>query len=156
MTNIREIKGDLLESKAQYIVHQSNCVTAHAKHLALSIFRKFPHADIYSPRKEGKYCDKPGEIIIRGNGDDQRYVIAILGQFYPGKSRYGNDTPNMRLMWFKRGLSKIEKIEGLTSVAFPARIGCGAAGGDWKKYRNAILGLAKRLPDVQFEIVSLT
>lgn len=156
MANLTEIKGDLLESKSQYIVHQSNCVTKRAKHLALSVFKKFPYADIYKPRAEGKYKDKPGSIIIKGNGADQRYVLAILGQFYPGKSKYGNDSPNMRLMWFKQGLKKIEKIEGLTSIAFPARIGCGAAGGDWKLYKKSIMDLAKKLPHVQFEIISLT
>lgn len=155
MSNLIEKKGDLLEAKTQYIVHQSNCVTKRAKHLALSVFTKFPYANIYAPRLKGHYIDKPGNIIIKGDGEDQRFVIAILGQYYPGKAKYANDTPVKRFEWFRQGLAKIEKIEGLTSIAFPARIGCGAAGGDWKKYKEEIVQLAKKLPDVQFTIVSL-
>lgn len=150
-----ERKGNLLESDAQYIVHQSNCVTNKAKHLAESVFNAFPYANIYKPRLQGNYRDKPGTIIVRGNGTDKRFVIALLGQYYPGSSKYNNDSYEKRFAWFTQGLDEIGKIPGLKSIAFPARIGCGAAGGNWDDYYNAIKDFAKLYPHVIVEIITL-
>jgi hypothetical protein len=35
------------------------------------------------------------------------------------------------------------KIEKLESIAFPWRIGCGAAGGNWEKYMKMIEGFSE-------------
>ena len=164
---LQEIQGDLFESKEKYIVHQCNCVTTRAAHLAADVFRRFPYADVYTCRdpnmqkravfdNENKqiqpeyYSDKPGNIIVRGNGADQRYVIAILGQFYPGRPRYSDsrlDGVKARQSYFHQGLWKIAQVEGLESVAFPRGIGCGAAGGDWSFYRKMIKKFADYLGD---------
>lgn len=44
---IKIVEGNLLDSKEQYIGHQCNCVTSHAKTLAEQIFKKYPYADTY-------------------------------------------------------------------------------------------------------------
>lgn len=162
---LNEIEGDLFKSPEKYIVHQCNCVTTRAAHLAYHMFKQFPWSDVYSPR-DGfgdkhhadslmkdiddvkPYHDIPGDILIRGNGKDQRYVIAILGQYYPGFVRYTDsekDGIKARQKYFHQGLWKIAQIPSLESVAFPYGIGCGAAGGDWQTYHKIIQNFADYL-----------
>lgn len=161
---IKIVEGNLLESKAKYIVHQCNCVTWTAAHLAYDMFKCFPWADIYTPRRlkaeNGiNYYDKPGEIIVRGDGVKQRYVIAILGQYYPGKARITQqfiDSYKKRKDYFFSGLKKIAEIKCLESVAFPFKIGCGAAGGNWDEYEELIKKFAIFCNDVEVSIVKLS
>lgn len=163
---LHSVKGDLFESKEKYIVHQCNCVTTRAAHLAYHMFRRFPYADVYSPRAlhggDKKHAedlmkhpddvvpqrDTPGDIIIRGNGEDQRYVIALLGQYFPGFPKYPDskkDGAKARQKYFYQGLWKIANIPSLESVAFPYGIGCGAAGGDWDIYYKILQNFAEYL-----------
>lgn len=133
---IKTVTGDLLESTETYLCHQCNCYSTRSAHLARSVFKRFPYADIYSERKSP---DKPGTLIIRGDGKDQRYVANLLGQVYPGNSRYPDgkrDGYKSRLQYFKESLKALVSLEG--SFAFPYRIGCGAAGGDWDDYLAAL------------------
>lgn len=141
--------SDLFESNAKYIVHQCNCVTWSAAHLAKAVFNKYPYADIYSPRRKTAYKDTPGEIIVKGNGANQRFIVAILGQKYPGKPRYAapEDDFKHRTDYFFSGLKKIAEIPNLESVAFPWGIGCGAAGNNWNLYHKLIDKLADHLKE---------
>lgn len=139
--------GNLLEAEEQYIVHQVNCVTNKAAHLAAFVFAKFPHADIYRSRKAGEF-GVPGTIVVRGDGNSERLVINSLSQYYPGSPRFpasAKDGYAARLGYFRSCLKAIEKLPGLTSIAFPVGIGCGAAGGDWKQYRAEIDAFAERV-----------
>lgn len=139
MPALVEIDGDLTQTDATIVAHQCNCVTRHAKHLAATMFAAFPHANIYAERK-GR--DEPGHIVLRGNGTSERYVVNLLGQRYPGMPRFDNDTRNMRIRWFAQCLQALARIPILqdpaNSIAFPARIGCGAAAGDWEQYRSVL------------------
>ena len=162
---IHIIDGDLFDTDAKYLVHQVNCCTTKAAHLAYDVFKRYPYADVYSCRdksnqfgwssdeigNEGPYqTDTPGDILIRGNGQDQRYVIGLLGQFYPGRPRYPDSTFDgfkARADYFYQGLLKIGEIKNLESVAFPYQIGCGAAGGDWGLYSKILKNFAAHLED---------
>lgn len=141
------IHGDLFESPAKYLCHQCNSVTQRGAHLAKAMFERYPWADIYSPRiaKDRSELPLPGEtpgnIIVRGDGEGQRYVINLIGQYYPGKCKYPNskrDGYDARLGYFRSCLMKIADIPNLHSIVFPWRIGCGAAGGDWGQYLSSI------------------
>jgi O-acetyl-ADP-ribose deacetylase (regulator of RNase III) len=123
-----------------------------AAHLSKSIFTAFPYADIYSDRTDG-HRDEPGTVMVCGDGKEERYVANLLGQYYPGKSRYDNDSSEKRLKWFSDCLEALETLEG-ESFAFPCRIGCGAAGGDWKKYKELIDNFATRV-DAEVFIIEL-
>jgi len=126
------VEGNLFDCEETYLCHQCNCITNRSAHLAKSVFSKFPYADIYTHRKKP---DKPGTIILRGDGISQPYVIGMLGQYYPGKSKYPNgkkDGYPARQAYFQSCLEQMEKLTG--SFAFPWRIGCGAAGGYWEDY----------------------
>lgn len=142
------VNGDLLEATETYLCHQCNCVTNRSKHLATSVFKKFPYADVYTSRKEP---DTPGTVILRGDGKSQRYVAAILGQYYPGKTKYPNSNKDgweARLSYFKKALKTLTKLEG--SFAFPWRIGCGAAGGNWEAYQKVLQEFSD---EIQGEVV---
>src|SRR5581483_6177329 len=126
-----------------------NCVTNRAAHLSKDVFKKFPWADIYTKRE---FHDQPGTIIVRGNGADQRYVINMLGQYYPGNPKFPEskqDGTAIRETYFHRCLGQVAKIQNLESVAFPWRIGCGAAGGDWDKYLKLIERFAAYVAEQQ-------
>jgi len=141
--------GDLLESKADFIAHQCNCVTTKSKGLSSLIFEKFTYADIYSSRSKP---DKLGTIIVCGNSNQaQRYVINMLAQYYPGKPRFypeksrsypghTRDSEERRLQAFQQCLDQIAQIPDISgkSIAFPYGIGCGLAGGNWEKYEKIL------------------
>lgn len=140
---IEIVTGDLFEAKEKYLVHQCNCVTQTAAHLAKDVFERFPYSDIYTGREDP---DKPGTIVVRGNGQDQRYIVALLGQYYPGRPKYPKSTLDgipAREKYFYRGLLRLAALPDLESIAFPWRIGCGAAGGDWERYLGKITNFAQ-------------
>lgn len=146
---IEIITGDIFESKEKYLVHQANCVTKRAAHLAKDVFDKYPYSDIYTSRID---ADKPGHIIIKGDGLDKRLIVAILGQYYPGKPKYPDsklDGTKIREKYFYNGLLRLAQIPNLESIAFPWRIGCGAAGGNWDHYLGLISNFAQYVKDTQ-------
>lgn len=147
------ITGNIFDAKEKYICHQCNCLTRKAAHLSKDMFQHFPYADIYKDRTSP---DIPGTIIIRGNGKDQRYVINILGQYYPGKPKFSDsklDGFEARQKYFYNALLKIANIDNLESVAFPVGIACGAAGGDWNKYSLIIENFSKCMDELGVETV---
>ena len=55
------------------------------------------------------------------------------------------DTAKERLDWFRQAMSTlVDLVPDLESVAMPARIGCGLAGGDWFDYLQEIRIFAGR------------
>jgi hypothetical protein len=62
----------------------------------------------------------------------------MLGQYYPG-CKYPTskkDGKPARLAYFESCLKQMKALDG--DFAFPWRIGCGAAGGDWDLYLELI------------------
>ncbi len=146
---IEIVTGDIFDATEKYLCHQTNCVTQRAAHLSKDVFARYPYADIYTGRTEP---NKPGTIEIRGNGQDQRYVINLLGQYYPGKPKYPYSTldgVHIRQKYFYRCLLRIAQLPNLESVAFPWRIGCGAAGGVWEVFLGNITNFANHVEKTQ-------
>lgn len=143
MSEVKIRTGNLLKASEQYIAHQCNCVTRRSAHLSKKIFTRFPHANIYSERQEGQH-NSLGTIEIRGDGEE-RFVINMLGQYYPGRTKYPNsqkDGFKARENAFWKCLERILEIEDMKSIAFPFGIGCGAAGGNWPTYLTMIENFA--------------
>lgn len=142
MKHFRIVRGDLLEATEKYLAHQTNCVTRRAAHLSKAVFTAFPHADIYARRKRP---DRPGTIVICGDGVKERRVVNLLGQVFPGSPSPHNpdvDGAKKREDYFDRCLDKLSRVRKLESVAFPHGIGCGAAGGDWPAYLEMLKNFA--------------
>ena len=158
---LTEINGDLTKVDTKYIAHQCNCLSRHASGLAKTLFRVFPWCNIYSERVRAEHPDFhpdcPGAISIHGNGKDKRYIINMLSQFWPGKPKYPRDKMDgykAREEYFKSCLKEIMQIEDLESIAFPVKIGCGVAGGNWKKYKKLVETFAKAREDAEVVLVN--
>lgn len=152
---IEIVRDDLFASKEKYLCHQCNCVTNRAAHLSKAVFERYPYADIYAARKDPS---EPGTIEIRGNGQDKRYVVNMLGQFFPGTPKFPDSTKDgtkVREKYFYKCLLALAKIPDLESVAFPYKIGCGAAGGNWDHYLGNIENFAKYVSETQGTIVKI-
>ena len=137
------IEADLFTTEAKYLAHQRNCITHRSKHMSEEVFKRYPWADIYMPREFTGNKDEPGTIIVKCNGDNMRYVVNMLGQYYPGAPKYDKDSADMRQENFKKCLDAICGIKDLESIAFPWGVGCGAASGNWEHYH----GLLNRFAD---------
>mmetsp|Transcript_47599 Transcript_47599/g.108488 ORF Transcript_47599/g.108488 Transcript_47599/m.108488 type:complete len:260 (-) Transcript_47599:302-1081(-) len=146
----REIVGDILFAKEQYVCHQCNCVSKSAKGLAQALFSKYPWADVYRDRSAKPV---PGTIDVR-QGDGPK-VINLFGQVTPGKPRGRHDSKTRREEYFAEGLRAISKLDDLSSIAFPYSVGCGLAGGDWPQYQRMLQTFATGLPDVQVVVYRL-
>lgn len=152
MSSCVELDGDLLNFPSKYIAHQCNCKSTNVSGLAKSIFEEFPWADI---TKFGPDVKKFESIDIRGNGQDERYVINMFSQIYPGKitEKSTSESDSSRKKAFLLCLKKILTIDDIESIAFPYRIGCGLAGGDWDFYRKSIYTFSKERDNLEVFIV---
>lgn len=132
---------NILLDDSKYICHQCNCISSDSAGLAKNLFDKYPYADTYKGRGSRK-PDILGKIDVKGNGENQRYVINMYAQFYPGKSGYAGDSKVDRIYAFESCLEEIKKIEDIVSISFPEGVGCGLAGGDWQTYLGLISNFA--------------
>lgn len=147
---IEIVQGDLLEATEKYIAHQCNCLTQNSAGTAKAIFDKYPYANTYACRErqpDGDTLNKgvPATIDIIGNGQDQRYVINMYAQYYPGKPKFPKsslDGSGVRLDYFYKCLLRVAKIPNLESIAFPWRIGCNLGGGSWEHYLGTLTNFA--------------
>lgn len=121
---IRVIKGNLLTSNENVIIHQVNCQGVMGAGIAKQIKDKYPM--VFSAYK--KYCPNPqllGKIqYIRVN--DDRYIINLFGQNGFGRDKRYTDYSALRT-----GIRKALDFaadRGYKSVGIPYMIGCGLAG----------------------------
>ena len=151
-------------TEADAIVHQCNCLAVKAHGLSAQIARKYPWADVYRYRRRQRFRNlaipadrkEPGTIqIMRNPGLDivknskgesnlipkRPDVIVLFAQWDFGKgggcrrtlSSY-RDTPEEREQWFQQCLDELGKNKKYQNLAFPYKIGCGLAGGNWNHY----------------------
>ena len=124
--------GDIFEGTEDYLCHQANCVSVGpAAGIAAAIYYKYPYSDIYRDRKTPNV---PGHAIVCYN-KGSRTIVNLLGQLYPGSSMPSSaDSAEDRIVFFRKALWDMVKQLGPGSYAFPWRVGCGIAGGDWGIY----------------------
>lgn len=134
-------KGNVLDAEEEYIAQQCNCCTIASKHLAKSMFDRYPYANTYQHRTLNRTSRSiPGTIDIMGEAN-QKKIINMYAQYYPGVSKYSNDSKQLRTSWFQDCLDKI-RLAGVKRLAMPCKIGCGAAGGDWNEYQSMLESFA--------------
>jgi len=146
---IEIVTGDLLDSKEKYIAHQCNCLTQRSAGTAKAIFDKFPYSNTYADRSEP---DVMGTIKILGDGKQQRYIINMFAQYYPGKSKYptsATDGVKVREKYFHECLLRVARLPNLESIAFPWRIGCNLGGGNWDHYLGTLTNFAQYVKATQ-------
>lgn len=131
---IKYVEEDISKCNYQYIAHQCNCTSKYFSGLAKTLFDEYPYADTYTNRL-GR--TKMGTISVHCDGDKDRYIINMYAQIFPGPPKT-NDVAKDRLTAFRLCMAQILKIKDLKSIAFPYKIGCGLAQGNWTEYLNVI------------------
>lgn len=154
--------GDILDAPEDAIMQQCNCVTISPKGLSKAIFDKWDYANDYRGRK---ISNRPegGTISIKRptNEQDGKIIVNMFAQYYPSPPRFVNDSTVHRLRWFESCLKQIEdqliktNHNSISSIAFPYKIGCGLAGGDWKMYEVMMKNFATRNPTVKVVMYKL-
>jgi O-acetyl-ADP-ribose deacetylase (regulator of RNase III) len=150
-----EIKeGNILVATEDYIVQQTCCTACRAHGLSEAIATQFPHANPYmkrrpiAPRKNTARLEDrgiPGTCLILGDGSsEKRWVACCMGQYAMGKpGKYESfgvpDTAIDRARYFESALEDLARqISPMATLAFPWKIGCGLAGGDWNLYKKIL------------------
>ena len=149
--SLRYLDADILGCGAQFVAHQCNASTPTAKGLAAAVFRAQPRANTYARHE----CRTPGTIDVFLPENGQPGIINCNAQRGPGRPQGMMDTAAQRLEWFGRCLEHISALEGLTSVAFPHRVGCGMAGGNWEQYERLLISFASSHPAVDVVVCKL-
>ncbi len=167
MFEVPIINGDLFKCQMDLIVQQCNCLTVTAHGLSDDIRIRL-RVDPYSHRQRlsgRRNCailsdrDQVGSVkIYKRSKGNPTYVACLFAQFAPGRSnQYYQDilseqvdlVTNQPIVddakqcqdWFRRGLERLGQRAiqlNVKTMAFPFRIGCGLAGGDWIVYKQMI------------------
>ncbi len=129
-------QGNLLESGCNVICHQTNCMGAMGSGIAKQIRAQFPTVyktflDTYNSKG-----NKLGNIDVIPIGE--KFVVNMYSQkeYLPRTVRHTNYEA------FRECVKKIKEYfynerEDII-IGFPAKIGCGLAGGDWTIVRAII------------------
>lgn len=136
---IKSIKGDLLNSEANILVHCANCFCTMGAGIAAQIAKKYPEAVIADQKTERGDRAKLGTISI-AQTKDHKFIINLYGQYSVGATR------QLDYEAFYKGICEVrQRVDALYNnpqkqkdlklkkivVGFPAYIGCALAGGSW-------------------------
>lgn len=146
---IYEIKGNLLNTRCDYICHQVNCMGKMNSGVAKAIRLKWPEVyDEYRVKCDeaedfainNKYEVLPadyllGHIQIVNADGEGRYVINMFAQ-----QNYGYDGCRYTSYdAFQKCLDEIKAFIGTgSSLAFPKNIGCCRGGANWNVIKTMI------------------
>ena len=142
--------GDLTEwTAADAIVQQCNCLAVRCHGLSARLAEKYWWADVYRLRRPVRNRNlavpedraKPGYINIRRNPTGKKPDMIVLFAQYDfgigGHKRVPDgyeDTQEEREQWFKECLETLGENKKYQNLAFPYKIGCSLAGGNWDHY----------------------
>jgi O-acetyl-ADP-ribose deacetylase (regulator of RNase III) len=136
------VQGDILDwaGKVDAIGHQVNCLGVMGGGLALQIKNKWPvvfetyvefiNSAIRETRSL-KGCLGCCQLVQT----DSCFVANLFGQYDVGAKL---QTDYIALHRSLTSLREQMQLRGLDSVAFPAKLGCGLAGGDWNIVQSVI------------------
>lgn len=128
---IKDYNGDILKSNATAICHQVNCKGVMGAGLALQIINLYP--DVFKA-----YKNKCLEYNLLGqiqcvNISEDRYIVNMFCQFDYGYMKRYTD-----YVALKTALTVLAAKMNGSTIAFPYKLGCGLAGGDWNIVKNII------------------
>ena len=150
--------GDILTTyNIDGFCHQVNCLTVKSHGLSAKVAEKYPWADIYRFRVKVRVRNLatsetrgvPGTIRVFARTNFPA-VICFQSQWDFGRCdniRHRQippyiDSKENRQKWFQSCLDQLGTMNFQT-VAFPWKIGCGLAGGDWTRYLHMIKTFVK-------------
>lgn len=124
--------GNLLDSTADIIAHQTNCQGSMGSGVAKAIKEKYPRVYEQYRKAYEKGLLKLGMCQVvktNPNGEDNRLVANLCGQ-----DRYGYDKRHTDYEGIYVALEKLAnycKENSLSSVAFPWKMSSDRGGADW-------------------------
>lgn len=126
---------DIFNKDVDVIVHQANCFHTMGGGIAKIIKEKFPEA--YEVDKKTLYgaYDKLGDISvakIKNETAKIKYIINQYSQYSYGHEKMTNYEAFYNCLLKVRARCAHLKV---ASVAYPHKIGCDLAGGDWRIIR---------------------
>jgi len=125
--NITIIPGNLLDSTAQVLGHQTNCEGVMGAGVARAIREKYPEIMIpYKEACQARLMLGECQMVQTTNGP---LIANLFGQ--NGCGRSGRLTDYTALQSALSSLVRQMTERHLDSVALPYKIGCGLAGGSW-------------------------
>lgn len=138
---IHIVKGDLLKSDCDIIVHQSNSFAKLGAGIAKQIVHKYPQVEIV----DRLYHIPVGSKARLGNysvylAPDGVRVVNMYSQYKWGRGKQQTDYKAM-----EEALYTILKDVKGKKLGMPYLIGCGLAGGDWKEVYALIDKLSHEL-----------
>lgn len=135
-------RNNQFTQKAQYLCNLCDCVSIGKKGdpMVLKVFDQFPYANCYIDRIATKKAI-PGTVQLRGDGNNNPYVINLFVQHYPGEPKsYPNDNIMKRLEWFNSCLDRLLDLPEINNLAFPDNIGQSHS----VKYKNLLDDFRKK------------
>lgn len=138
---IKEINGNLLDSNAEYIIHQVNCQGAMNSGVAKAIRGKWPivferYSFYYEIMKHEKESLLGTIQIVKVN--DNQSVVNMFAQYkygYDGGRYTSYDAIDKCLFT----VADYCRMDGIKSVALPYHMSCDRGGANW----NIILEMIK-------------
>ena len=126
---IQYYNGSIFDSKADILCHQVNCQGAFGYGIAGQVKKLFPEVEKLLGRVSAQPVEKDGRWFLIGN---------LYGQDDYGRKKqvYTDYDALERAMGEIR--SFLEARDKNETVAFPYKIGCGSAGGDWSIVEDII------------------
>lgn len=142
---IEIMKGDLLESDCNVIIHQANCFGVMGGGIARHIKSKYP--EVYKADREFRF--PVGSIERLGTCSyaktcDGKHIFNMYSQYNYGTDKVQTDYDAFRkalnIIIIQATHSHIKNIE----IGLPYGIGCGLAGGDWKIVSKIIEDISEK------------
>lgn len=129
----KEIEGDLLqmcnEGMFDYIAHGCNCHKFMGAGIAKKISQEFPDAFLADNQDKRLPTERLGDFTCSLRYYGTTVIINLYTQYHPGK--------NLDYEALTLSLRKVNMLFPNTTIGLP-KIGCGIAGGDWKRVKEII------------------
>lgn len=136
--------GNLLTSKADVIVHQTNCLGVMGSGVAFAIKEKYPRVFEQYRKAYTNGLLKLGMCQVvhtNPNADDDRLVANLCGQ-----ESFGGDKRNTNYEGIYVALEKLASYcnqNSLKSVAFPYKMSSDRGGANWNIIKSMIESVFK-------------
>lgn len=144
---IQYYEGDILESGADIICHQVNCKGAFGRGMAGQIKKKFPAVEKTYKMLTSQWTQKAGGKTSALLGKVSAQPVELDGRWFLIANLYGQDDYGKTGLFtdyaaletaMKEIRSFVDARQKQETVAFPYKMGCGYAGGDWKVVEHMI------------------
>ncbi|MGL5460153.1 MAG: macro domain-containing protein [Cetobacterium sp.] len=152
---IRLIKGDIVNSKEEVILHQVNCFTMGAG-VAKALYTKYPKIKKAHTEKIEEYKKNRKELLGKYDIvsiDCNKHIVNCFSQFNYGRDRKCYTQYDLLFNCIEQITFLCEKNK--YNLAMPFNIGCGLAGGDWNIVIKGIQKIAEKYPKVNISLYEL-